>query len=159
MLGLLHPPVFTNYIQTLIENHFIPTIPNATQPVSRGGEVGFKDRSRAALVVMLRLQNRDWVSILKHTGSGGASGDSGPVEVILLSHNRSRANHSLLILLGLLFLLSESTFRADSSGLERTMPIAGKTSLCVLELRLPLGRVSDFRVSWLSAMSLHPIYS
>jgi hypothetical protein len=78
---------------------------------------------------------------MKHTGSGGVSGNSGPVEVILLSHNQSRANHSLLILLGLLFLLSESTFRAASSGLERTLPIAGKTSLCVLELRLPLGRV------------------
>jgi len=108
---------------------------------------------------MLRLQNGDWVSILKHIGSGGVSGDLGPIEVNLLSHNRSRANHSLLIFLGLLFLLSESTFRASSSGLERNMPIAGKSSLCMLELRVPLGRVSYFRVSWLTAMSLHPIYS
>lgn len=54
-----------------------------------------KGSSLATLVVMSRLKNRDWVSILKHTGSGGASGDSGPVEVILLSHDLGRANHSL----------------------------------------------------------------
>ena len=117
------------------------------QPVSEGGEIGFSNRSRATLVVMLRLQNQDWVSILKHIGLGGASGDSGPIEVILLSDNQNRVNHSLLILLGLLFLLSESTFRVALSGLERTIPTAGKTSLCVLECRLPLGCISYFWVS------------
>lgn len=53
-----------------MSTHFIPTIPNATQPVSRGGEVGLQDRSQATLVVM---KNRYRVSILKHTGSGGAN--------------------------------------------------------------------------------------
>lgn len=68
--------------------------------ISRGVEVGLQDRSQVSTSTSKSRLGQ--YSELKHTGSGGASGDSGPVEVILLSRDLERVQAQSQLALELL---------------------------------------------------------